>query len=104
MDLAALSGKKVVVVPEQSARAVLLTGSTEDVAFAEELIKSIDQRPSSDKPTIKTIKLAYGKADEVANMLNQTVGQTQRTGRGAIPTRISANPTPIRWWFRPRPT
>ncbi|HUS47055.1 MAG TPA: secretin N-terminal domain-containing protein, partial [Phycisphaerae bacterium] len=90
VPLKGLAGRKVVVVPEQSARAVLLTGVTEDVEFAEQLIKSIDARPSTEKATVKTFKLKHAKAEELAQVLSATVGQA-RGGRGAVPTRISAD-------------
>ncbi len=93
VNISGLAGKMVIVVPEQSARAVLLTGKTEDVAFAEKLIMQIDARPSVQKATIKPFKLTHAKAEDVARVLNATVGQMGRGRRGAVPTRISADKT-----------
>jgi len=91
LDLSSLAGREVLVVPEQSARAVLLTGRSEDVAFAEKLIQTIDARPSATRAVDRTFKLRFGKAEEIAAVLNATVART-RGGRGGVPTRISADP------------
>jgi len=89
---AGLKGRDILVVPASSARALLLTGSEEDVAFAEKLITRIDQRPPTDKPIVKTLPLAHAKADDLAEVLNATIGQMGR-GRGgpAVPTRAAAD-------------
>ena len=89
-----LKGRELLVVPAPAARAVLLTGAEEDVAFAEKLITQIDERPSTDKPLVKTLPLTHAKADDLANVLNATVGQAgPGRGRGGadIPTRITAD-------------
>ncbi len=90
VPLTGLAGRKVVVVPEQSARAVLLTGVSEDVEFAEKLIQQIDARPSSEKATVQTFRLKHAQAEELARVLAETVGR-MRPGRGGVPTSISAD-------------
>ncbi|KKK61383.1 hypothetical protein LCGC14_3014880, partial [marine sediment metagenome] len=89
----AMKGRNVLVVAARSARAVLLTGETEDVAFAEKLIKQIDQRPNIEKATVKTFPVKHAKVEDLARVLIETIGQTRRgrPGASSVPTRISAD-------------
>ena len=90
VNLTALAGRKVIIVPEPSARAVLLTGDKDDVAFAEQLIAEIDARPSPTQTVVKTFKLQHAKAENMAAVLSATVAQSGRGSRTA-PARISAD-------------
>jgi len=91
IDVTGLKGRKIVVVPAQTARALLVTGTKDDVAFAEKLIKAIDARPSTDKPMVKTFKVKHTKAEDLAGVLNATVAQMTGRRRGGVPTRITAD-------------
>ena len=91
VSLTGLAGRKVIVVPEPSARAVLLTGTEEDVAFAEKLIKQIDARPSVAKEIVETFKLEHGKAEDIAAVLSATVAKTGRGGSTRVSAEKNAN-------------
>ena len=91
-----LTGRRLTVVANAGARALLLTGAPEDIEFAAGIVKQLDARGSASTPVVKTYKIQNGNADSIARVLSDTLGRGQprpAPGRPAPPPiSVSAEP------------
>ena len=83
-----LAGRKISVIANVSSRALVLTGNKVDIEFALGIIKELDGRESVTTPIVQTYKIANGKAETIARVLNESLVR----GQPAAPRGQAARP------------